>query len=96
MKTLSNLLSGYPVLEDLTVELREDLNGATNYKINTPSLKRLEIKFGSVYPKPRNYKFEIYGPALNHFRFSGDLSNLIFIEKLTKLVEVHISIYAGH
>ena len=94
--SFSNLLSGCPVLEDLTVELREDLDGASSFKIIVPTLKRLEIEFGSVYPKPHDYKFEIYSPALENFRFYGDLGNLVFIEKLAKLVDAHVSIYAGH
>ena len=94
--SFSNLLSGCPVLEDLTVELREDLDSATSFKIIVPTLKRLEIEVGSVSPKPHDYKFEIYSPALDNFRFYGDLCDLVFIEKLTKLVDAHVSIYAGH
>ena len=94
--SFSNLLSGCPVLEDLTVELREDLDSATSFKIIVPTLKRLEIEVGSVSPKPHDYKFEIYSPALDNFRFYGDLGDLVFIEKLTKLVDAHVSIYAGH
>lgn len=81
--------------KDLTVELREDLDGATSFKIIVPTLKRLEIEFGSVYSKPHDYKFEIYSPVLDKFRFYGDLGDLVFIEKLTKLVDAHVSIYAG-
>ena len=75
--SFSNLISGCPVLEDLTVALREGLDGATNYNINVPTLKRLDIDV------EWDYKFEIYAPALHYFRFFGDLGNLAFLEKLT-------------
>lgn len=67
--------------------LREGLDGATNYNINVPTLKRLDIDVES------DYQFEIYAPALHYFRFFGDLGNLVFLEKLTNLVEAHVYIY---
>lgn len=85
-----NLISGCPVLEDLTVALREGLDGATNYNINVPTLKRIDIDVES------DYKFEIYAPVLHYFRFFGDLGSLAFLEKLTNLVEAHVYIYARH
>ncbi|KAL4619126.1 hypothetical protein ACB092_06G057400 [Castanea dentata] len=88
--SFSNLISGCPVLEDLTVALREGLDGATNYNINVPTLKRLDIDVES------DYKFEIYAPELHYFRFFGDLGNLVFLEKLTNLIEAHVYIYARH
>ncbi|KAL0000856.1 hypothetical protein SO802_014637 [Lithocarpus litseifolius] len=91
--SFSNLIPGCPVLEDLTVALREGLDGATNYDINVPTLKRLDIDL------ELDYKFEIYAPALHYFRFFGDLGNLVFLEKLTNLVEAHVYIdyiYAPH
>ncbi|KAL4619127.1 hypothetical protein ACB092_06G057500 [Castanea dentata] len=94
--SFSNLLSGCPVLEDLRVKLREDLDGATNFKIIVPTLKLLGIEFIPGYPRPHDYKFEIYSPVLENFRFCGDLGNLVFIEKLTKVVDAEVGIYAGH
>ncbi|KAK7859590.1 putative fbd-associated f-box protein [Quercus suber] len=86
--SFSRLLSGCPAPEDLTAE---DSDGAINFKINVPTLKRLQIKLESFETYVRDFKFEIYALVLNFFRFNGDLGNFVFIENLPNLVEAIVN-----
>ena len=65
--------------------LREDSDGAINFKINVPTLKRLQIELESFETYVRDFKFEIYALVLDFFRFNGDLGNFVFIWKSTLL-----------
>nr|POE68966.1 putative fbd-associated f-box protein [Quercus suber] len=92
MNSISTLISGCPVLEDLSV-----VRVCTNViilKIKVHTLKRLHIGFKSYKPEPPDYNLEIHTPALEYFRLSGHLRNIVFHEKLAHLIEARIDIYA--
>ena len=72
--------------------LREDSDGAINFKINVPTLKRLQIELESFETYVRDFKFEIYALVLDFFRFNGDLGNFVFIENLPYLVEAIVNL----
>ena len=94
--SFSSLCSACPILEDLKV-LRDDTDNVTNFKINVPTLKRLYIELVSCLTgEPPDFKVEIYAPVLQHFRFYGDLRNIVFLEKLAHLVEAHIDVHTDN
>ncbi|KAF3947139.1 hypothetical protein CMV_026688 [Castanea mollissima] len=90
---ISTLLSGCPVLEDLSV-VRECTDNVISFEINVRTLKRLHIEFKSYKPEPPDYNIEIHTPALEYFRFSGHLRNIVFHGKLAHLIEARVDIYA--
>ncbi|KAF3947681.1 hypothetical protein CMV_026216 [Castanea mollissima] len=90
---ISTLLSGCPVLEDLSV-VRECTDNVISFEINVHTLKRLHIEFKSYKPEPPDYNIEIHTPALEYFRFSGHLRNIVFHDKLAHLIEARVDIYA--
>ncbi|KAF3951491.1 hypothetical protein CMV_022858 [Castanea mollissima] len=90
------LLSGCPVLEDLSIQ-REDLEGVFKHKICASTLKRLSITFGQSefdgsYFGSLDYKLEINAPALEYFKFDGHLRDIIFLHKLDSLVQADVYI----
>ncbi|KAL4619108.1 hypothetical protein ACB092_06G056100 [Castanea dentata] len=91
--SIPTLLSGCPVLEDLSV-VRECTDNVISFEINVHTLKRLHIEFKSYKPEPPDYNIEIHTPALEYFRFSGHLRNIVFHEKLAHLIEARVDIYA--
>ena len=92
ISSISTLISGCPVLEDLSVvRVCTDVIG---FKIKVHTLKRLHIGFKSYKPEPPDYNLEIHTPALEYFRFSGHLRNIVFHEKLAHLIEARVDIYA--
>ena len=93
MNSILTLISGCPVLEDLSV-VRVTTNRVVSFKIKVHTLKRLHIGFKSYKPEPPDYNLEIHTPALEYFRFSGHLRNIVFHEKLAHLIEARVNIYA--
>ena len=95
------LLSGCPILEDLSFE-REYSEGVNHYKICVPTLKRLSIfqydfdQFdydNEINPDDElNYKLEINAPAIEYFQFNGHLGDIIFLKELDNLVHADINI----
>ncbi|XP_030928755.1 F-box protein At4g22280-like [Quercus lobata] len=90
------LLSGCPVLEDLSFQ-REDLEGVFKHKICASTLKRLSITFGQSefdgsYFGSLDYKLEINAPALEYFKFDGHLRDIVFLHKLDSLVQADVYI----
>ena len=90
---ISTLLSACPVLEDLSV-VRECTENVIGLIINVHTLKRLHIELKSYKPEPPDYYLKIHTPALEYFRFSGHLRNIVFHEKLAHLIEACVDIYA--
>lgn len=99
--SLSGLLSGCPVLEDLSFE-SACMGGVFNHKICVPMLKRLSIAikvltYGLFKLLDYNdsdciYRIEINTPALEYFKYSGHLSEVVFLQKLENLVQADINI----
>ncbi|XP_075668898.1 F-box/LRR-repeat protein At3g26922-like isoform X2 [Castanea sativa] len=85
-RSFLRLLSGCPVLEDLSFTT-DDLEG--EYKVCVPTLKRFIIRDlnGS------DYELEINAPALEYFDFCGDLRAIKFYEKLNNLVQANVGLY---
>ncbi|XP_030928363.1 putative FBD-associated F-box protein At3g50710 [Quercus lobata] len=84
------LLSGCPVLEDLSFTTTDFFEG--EYQLCVPTLKRLS--FGETDFNYSDYELEINAPALEYFEFYGDLRDIKFYEKLDNVVQsdVYISI----
>ena len=99
--SLSGLLSGCPVLEDLSFE-SACMGGVFNHKICVPMLKRLSIaikvltyglfKLLDYDDSDCIYRIEINTPALEYFKYSGHLSEVVFLQKLENLVQADIHI----
>lgn len=90
---VQRLLSGCPVLEDLSFE-RDTQDRLTFFKISVPTLKRLCLEF-LTFTYERNlsdYKLLICAPALKYFKFCGDLGHITFLEKLDNLIEADVHI----
>ncbi|KAF3951492.1 hypothetical protein CMV_022859 [Castanea mollissima] len=96
------LLSGCPVLEDLSFQ-RQALAVVFKHKICASTLKRLSITFGRFdfdgsHFGSLDYKLEINAPALEYFKFNGHLRDIVFLHKLDSLVQadVYISSFEAH
>ena len=74
---LFKVLSGCPVLEDLSFDVEEFKS-----KIWVPTLKRLRIYSGNT-----NYKLEINTPALEYFKFRGGyMGKIVFLTYFTQML----------
>ncbi|XP_023919334.2 F-box/FBD/LRR-repeat protein At3g52680 [Quercus suber] len=96
------LLSGCPVLEDLSFQ-RQALQAVFKHKICASTLKRLSLTFGrndfdGSHFGSLDYKLEINAPALEYFKFEGHLRDIVFLHQLDSLVQadVYISSFEFH
>lgn len=87
----SRLLSGCPVLEDLSFE-RDGYDCLYHFEISVPTLKCLHIAFRPYRLDLNDYTIEIKAPALEYFKFEGDLGHIVLLEKLDNLFEADVHI----
>ncbi|XP_065617684.1 F-box protein At4g09920 [Quercus suber] len=87
----SRLLSGCPVLEDLSFE-RDGYDCLYHFEISVPTLKCLHIAFRPYRFDLNDYTIEIKAPALEYFKFEGDLGHIVLLEKLDNLFEADVYI----
>ncbi|XP_030930763.1 F-box protein At4g09920-like [Quercus lobata] len=85
------LLSGCPVLEDLSFE-RDGYDCLYHFQISVPTLKCLHIAFRPYRLDLNDYTIEIKAPALEYFKFEGDLGHIVLLEKLDNLFEADVYI----
>ncbi|KAD6454001.1 hypothetical protein E3N88_08707 [Mikania micrantha] len=92
------LLSGCPVLEELTLVDCEWLN-LKNITISSPTLKRLTIDnlpyFGPP-DGPKDCKIKIYTSNLVYLKYTGYPSNDIFMCDVSSLIKAYISVPVPH
>jgi hypothetical protein len=84
--SFSTLLNCCPVLQDLCIKAYCD---GENYKyeISVPTLKRLHF-----FACCDSYELEINAPALEYLSFEGALSDDVWLENLSTLVEAKLAI----
>ncbi|XP_056846695.1 putative F-box/FBD/LRR-repeat protein At5g44950 [Raphanus sativus] len=88
---IEKLISGCPVLEDLTVSRVFDDNNVPVLRVRSLSLKRFWVKFGRqrrVFGK--EYAVEIDAPGLKYMNFRDDHSDRVVVKNLSSLFVIDI------
>ncbi|CDY07494.1 BnaA07g25730D [Brassica napus] len=92
---VEKLISGCPVLEDLTVFRVFDDN-VPFLRVRSQCLKRFRVKFGrsrKIYGK--EYAVEVDAPELKYMNFRDDLSDKVVVKNLSSLFKVDIDTQFG-
>ncbi|KAG2322064.1 hypothetical protein Bca52824_015277 [Brassica carinata] len=92
---IEKLISGCPVLEDLTVCRVFDDNVPV-LRVRSQCLKRFCVKFGrdrKIFGK--EYAVEIDAPGLKYMNFRDDLSDRVVVKNLSSLVKIDIDTQFG-
>ncbi|KAL7129584.1 hypothetical protein ABFS83_13G077600 [Erythranthe nasuta] len=92
-ESISNLLSGCPVLEELVMEL---IWGLVRCNVTSPSIERLTLDFqssGEGGIDNREYWVEINAPALRYLKMTNCYAQGIKCGTMNSLVEADIDIY---
>ncbi|XP_013699279.2 putative F-box/FBD/LRR-repeat protein At5g44950 [Brassica napus] len=92
---VEKLISGCPVLEDLTVFRVFDDN-VPFLRVRSQCLKRFRVKFGrsrKIYGK--EYAVEVDAPGLKYMNFRDDLSDKVVVKNLSSLFKVDIDTQFG-
>ncbi|EYU44902.1 hypothetical protein MIMGU_mgv1a022653mg [Erythranthe guttata] len=92
-ESISNLLSGCPVLEELVMEL---IWGLVRCNVTSPSIERLTLDFqsnGKGGIGNREYWVEINAPALRYLKMTNCYARDIKCGTMNSLIEADIDIY---